>query len=246
MKVLYEKNEDGVAVVTLNRPEVLNALDIASKEELGRIWEDAQADDAVRALVLRGAGPKAFCAGSDIKEVRETGRMVSTETLLNAIPGCGKTLHKPVVAALHGHCVGMGLTLAMHCDFRYAAPAAKLSYPEVNHGMISAVSAMHLAGLIGPAAAQEMLLLGDSYTAEQAQRMGLVNAIADDPFARALEVARRLAAKSSVAIQAHKRLAGFGMRRLHAEERAEVIAVRDWLESFDDFKEGAARFTGRR
>jgi len=246
MKVLYEKSGDGVAVVTLNRPDVLNALDIASKEELGRIWEDAQADDAVRALVLRGAGPKAFCAGSDIKEVRETGRMVSTETLLDAIPGCGKTLHKPVVAALHGHCVGMGLTLAMHCDFRYAAPTAKLSYPEVNHGMISAVSAMHLAGLIGPAAAQEMLLLGDSYTAEQARAMGLVHAMADDPFAKALEVARRLAAKSSVAIQAHKRLASFAMRRLHAEERAEVIAVRDWLESFDDFKEGAARFTGRR
>src|SRR5215472_12846270 len=109
---------DGILAVIINRPERLNALDVPGKEALAQVWREAAADVQVRAIVLRGAGERAFCAGSDIKEIQRTGTMVSTATLMQAIPSVGVTLNKPVVAALHGFTIGFGLTLAIHCDFR--------------------------------------------------------------------------------------------------------------------------------
>ena len=142
--ILLEKRSNGVAVITLNRPHVLNALDVPAKERLGAIWQEIADDRAVHVAVITGAGGKAFCAGSDIKEINRTGRMVTTETLMRAIPGEGVALDKPVIAALNGYCVGMGMTLALHCDLRVAARDTVLGYPEVRHGMISAVSALRL------------------------------------------------------------------------------------------------------
>src|SRR6266853_3831812 len=120
MSVVLEKRSNGVAVITLNRPHVLNALDVPAKERLGAIWQKIADDANVRVAVLTGAGEKAFCAGSDIKEIDRTGRMVDTDTLMRAIPGVGIALAKPVIAALHGYCIGMGMTLALHCDLRLA------------------------------------------------------------------------------------------------------------------------------
>src|SRR4051812_40491870 len=174
MSVLLEKRSNGVAVVTLNRPQVLNALDVPAKERLGSIWQEIADDPDIRVAILTGAGEKAFCAGSDIKEINRTGRMVTTETLLHAIPGVGVPLVKPVIAALHGYCIGMGMTLALHCDLRLAAKNAVLGYPEVRHGMISAVSALHLPQVIPSAQALEMLLVGRNISAEEAWRWGLV------------------------------------------------------------------------
>src|SRR5204863_5296159 len=156
MSVLLDKRGNGVAVVTLNRPQVLNALDVPAKERLGAIWQEIADDASVRVAVITGSGEKAFCAGSDIKEISRTGRMVSTETLMRAIPGVGIPLMKPVIAALHGYCVGFGMTLALHCDLRLAAKDAVLGYPEVKHGMISAVSAIRLPQVIPSARAMEM------------------------------------------------------------------------------------------
>src|SRR4051812_12870086 len=245
MSVLLEKRSNGVAVVTLNRPQVLNALDVPAKERLGAIWQEISDDPAVRVAVLTGAGEKAFCAGSDIKEIDRTGRMVSTETLLRAIPGVGIRLEKPVIAALHGFCVGMGMTLALHCDLRLAARNAVLSYPEVKHGMISAVSALHLPQVIPSAQAMEILLMARNVTADEALRMGLVNAVVDDVRAEAEKWATVIAGYSPAAVQATKRLAMFS-RRLSATERAEIEAARALVETKDDYKEGAAAFTGRR
>lgn len=205
MNVLTEQT-DGILVVTLNRPQVMNALDVPSKERLGAIWAEAAAAREVRAIVLRGAGEKAFCAGSDIKEIRRTGKMVSTETLMRAIPGVGVELHKPVVAALHGFTVGFGLTLAIHCDFRVAAPAAKLSFPEVQHGMLSGVSAITLPGLIGEPMALDLMLTGRMIEAQEALQIGLVSKLAADPFAEALALARQLAANSPRAVALTKQL----------------------------------------
>src|SRR3981081_3692121 len=111
MSVILEKRSSGVAWVIINRPEVLNALDFAAKERLAAIWQELADDKLVRAIVLTGAGEKAFCAGSDIKEIDRAGHMVSTDTLLRAIPGVGIPLFKPVIGALHGYCIGMGMTL---------------------------------------------------------------------------------------------------------------------------------------
>jgi enoyl-CoA hydratase/carnithine racemase len=168
MSVLLEKRANGVAMVTLNRPQVLNALDVPAKERLGAIWREISEDPQVRVAVLTGAGDKAFCAGSDIKEINRTGRMVSTDTLLQAIPGVGIPLMKPVIAALHGYCIGMGMTLALHCDLRIAAKNTVIGYPEVKHGMISAVSAIRLPQVIPSARAMEMLLLARNISAEEA------------------------------------------------------------------------------
>ena len=244
MSVLLDKRPNGVAIVTLDRPQVLNALDVPAKERLGAIWQDIADDPAVRVAVLKGAGSKAFCAGSDIKEINRTGRMVSTDTLLRAIPGIGVPLVKPVIAALHGYCIGMGMTLALHCDLRLAAKDTVLGYPEVKHGMISAVSAMHLGQVIPSARALEMLLLARNISADEAMRMGLLNAIVDDVDAEAEAWASTIAGYPPAAVQATKRLAAFSRHSLEAE-RAEIEAVRALVEARDDYKEGAAAFINR-
>ena len=245
MSVLLEKRANGVAVVTLNRPQVLNALDVPAKERLGAIWQDISDDPRVRVAVLTGAGDKAFCAGSDIKEINRTGRMVTTETLLRAIPGVGVPLVKPVIAALHGYCIGMGMTLALHCDLRLAAKDAVIGYPEVKHGMISAVSALRLPHVIPAARALEMLLLARNISADEALRFGLVNAVVDDVRAEAEAWAATIAGYSPAAVQATKRLATVS-QRLSAAEQTEIEAARAMVESHDDYKEGAAVFAGRR
>jgi len=206
MTVRSERGEDGILVVTLDRPQVMNALDVPSKERLGEIWAEAAATPEVRAIVLRGAGEKAFCAGSDIKEIRRTGRMVTTETLMRAIPGVGIELDKPVVAALHGFTVGFGLTLAIHCDFRVAAPASRLGFPEVKHGMLSGVSAITLPGIVGEPAALDLMLTGRLVDAEEALKIGLVNRLAEDAFQEAMAIAKQLAANSPRAVALTKQL----------------------------------------
>jgi enoyl-CoA hydratase/carnithine racemase len=245
MPVLLDKRSNGVAWVTIDRPHVLNALDIPAKERLAEIWQEVADDGNVRVAVLTGAGQKAFCAGSDLKEINRTGRMVSTETLLLALPGVGIPLLKPVIAAIHGYCIGMGMSLAIHCDLRLAAGNAVIGYPEVKHGMISAVSAIRLPEIIARARAMEMLLMARNITAQEAERIGLVNAVVDDVQAEAEKWACALSGYSSVALQATKRLALFSRRTIEAE-RAEVEAVRAWIESQPDYKKGAATFAGNR
>jgi len=244
MSVGLEKRANGVAVVTINRPHVLNALDVPAKERLGSIWQEISDDPEIRVAVLTGAGEKAFCAGSDIKEINRTGRMVASEILLRAIPGVGTPLVKPVIAALHGYCIGMGMTLALHCDLRLAAKDTVLGYPEVKHGMISAVSALHLPQVIPSALAMEMLLMARNISAEEALRWGLVNAVVDDVVAEAEKWAATIGGYSPPAVQATKRLAMFS-RRLSEAERAEIEAMRALVETHDDYKDGAAVFAGR-
>jgi enoyl-CoA hydratase/carnithine racemase len=170
--------------------------------------------------------------------------MASTETLMRALPGVGILLDKPVIGALHGFCVGMGMTLALHCDLRLAAKNTVLGYPEVKHGMISGVSAMRLPQVIPQAKALEMMLLARNMTAEEALRIGLVNAVVDDVQSEAQAWAEAIASYSPVAVQATKRLALFP-QRLSEAEKTEIAAVRDLVESKDDFKQGASAFTKR-
>lgn len=204
--VLLECPEDGVAVVTLNRPERLNALDQAAKETLSAIWQEAEASPQIRAVVLRGAGARAFCAGSDFKDMAERGGTVDTQLLANALPGVGHTLSKPVVAALHGHVIGTGFSLAIHSDFRIAAPGTRFAFPEVQHGMLSAFSAITLPGLVGEALALDIMLSGRPVGAEEALRIGLAGEISPDPYGRAMEMARSLAEGDPAAMRWTKNL----------------------------------------
>jgi len=243
--ILLEKRRNGVAVITLNRPQVLNALDVPAKERLGAIWQEIADDGAVRVAIIAGAGGRAFCAGSDIKEINRTGRMVTTETLMRALPGVGVALDKPVIAAVNGYCVGMGMTLALHCDLRVAARDTVLGYPEVRHGMISAVSALRLPQAMPSARALEMLLLARNISAEEGLRWGLLNAVVDDAAGEAQKWAEAIASYPPAAVQATKRLAIFS-RRLSEPERHEIAAARAQVEGADDYRQGAAAFTGRR
>ncbi len=244
MSILLERRPDRVAVVTLNRPDVLNALDVPAKEALGAVWREIAGDTAIRAVVLRGAGPRAFCAGSDVKAMHRTGTMVSTAVLMDAIPNVGTELPQPVVAALHGHCLGMGLTLALHCDLRIAAPDAHLAFPEVPHGMISGVSAVRLPGTVAPGRAMEWMLLGRRIPVEEARDAGLVNRVEADPFAAALAWAQAIAEAPATAVQATKRLVRHGAR-LTNDAVAEIGAMRDWVERQTDFRDNAAEFDRR-
>jgi enoyl-CoA hydratase/carnithine racemase len=244
MSVVLEKRSNGVAIVTIDRPQVLNALDVPAKKRLAVIWQEVSGDADIRVAVLTGAGDKAFCAGSDIKEINATGRMASTRTLLRALPGVAIPLAKPVIAALQGYCMGMGMSLALHCDLRIAGRNTVLGYPEVRHGMISAVSALRLPQVIASAQALEMLLMARNITAEEALRFGLLNVVVDDPRAEAERWASIIAGYSPAAVQATKRLALFP-RRLTEEERSEVETARAAVEGHDDYKHGAAAFTAR-
>jgi enoyl-CoA hydratase/carnithine racemase len=235
MSIQRELKDGGILVVTLDRPQVMNALDVPAKERLGETWAEAAADRAVRAIVLRGAGEKAFCAGSDIKEIRRTGTMVSTETLMRAIPGVGHELHKPVVAALHGFTVGFGLTLAIHCDFRIAAHGSKMGFPEVQHGMLSGVSAITLPGIVGEPAALELMLTGRLVGADEALALGLVNQLAVHPFEAALALAGQLAANSPKAVALTKALVLAERKRRIREIAPEIDRARIAVTESDEY-----------
>lgn len=244
MSIDLEKRPDGVAVVVLNRPHVLNALDVPAKETLGAIWRELASDDAVRAIIVTGAGPRAFCAGSDIKEMHRTGTMVTTETLLMALPGAVAPLNKPIVAALHGHTLGFGLSLALHCDLRIAQSDTNLAFPEVPHGMISAVSALRLPDIVGPGKAMEYLLLGKRIALDEARAVGLINQIVDDSRALAEEWAVAIARAPAPAVRASQRLASF-RRQVTGAEVTEIGLMRDAVEAANDFKANAAVFERR-
>jgi enoyl-CoA hydratase/carnithine racemase len=145
---------------------------------------------------------------------------------------------------LHGYCIGMGMTLALHCDLRIAGRNTVLGYPEVRHGMISAVSALRLAQVIASAQALEMLFIARNITAEEALRFGFLNAVVDDPRAEAERWASIIAGYSPAAVQATKRLAMFA-RRLTAQECSEIEAARATVEGDGDYKQGAAAFAAR-
>jgi enoyl-CoA hydratase/carnithine racemase len=247
MNILHDVNSDGILVVTLNRPERLNALDVPSKEQLGTLWQEAAADPLVRAIVLRGAGAKAFCAGSDIKEIQRTGTMVSTATLMQAIPSVGVELNKPVVAALHGFTIGFGLTLAIHCDFRIAAPGSRFAFPEVQHGMLSGISAITLPGLVGEPMALDLMLTGRMLDDSEALACGLINRVAPDSYEAALSLAKMLAGNSPRAVSLTKQLVLAERRRRIAQFAGEVdrarLGVTDSAEYHDvvDKKPGTGR-----
>jgi enoyl-CoA hydratase/carnithine racemase len=206
MSILHEMTPDGIMVVTLNRPDRLNALDVPSKEQLAGIWEAAAADPQVRVIVLRGAGTKAFCSGSDVKEIQRTGTMVTTDILKRAIPGVGIELDKPVIAALHGFTIGMGLTLAIHCDFRIAAVGSRLGFPEVQHGMISGISAITLPGIVGEAVALNLMLSGRLIDGTEALACGLIHRLVPDAHEAALSLAQTLSRNSAKATALTKEL----------------------------------------
>jgi enoyl-CoA hydratase len=247
--VIRVDREDAVGVVTVDRQDALNALDVATLTELrDRLRELAQ-DDAVRTVILTGAGEKAFIAGADIKymsgldveQAKEWGALGhEAGRLLETMP-------KPTIAAVNGFALGGGCELALACDIRYAAASAKLGQPEVNLGIIPGWGGtQRLARVCGLGIAKELIFTGRVIDADEASRIGLVNGIHDPVLDKARETAVVLASKSPIALRLMKDLAN---RALGGDHAANLEAEGDTfgeLFSSKDAKEGLSAFVEKR
>lgn len=205
--------EDGVAIATFNRPEVLNALDADGLHELHyRIFPDLGRDEAVKAIILTGAG-KAFCVGADVRGMQADiakGRTAIRTDMWRAIRLLENMLdlEKPIIAAVNGHAAGLGATVALFCDIIIAAETAKFSDKHISVGIVPGDGGTVIWPLlIGPARAKEYLMTGDVMDAMEAERSGLVNKVV--PLERlmptAKQLARRLADGPTLAIAWTKR-----------------------------------------
>jgi enoyl-CoA hydratase len=247
--------QDGaVAVVTIDNPPV-NALSAALLEELEAEIERLDADDDVRAIVLVGAGERAFVAGADIKEFPSLREAAAEAHERGSARGIQKLGHRmdaartPFVAAIHGFCLGGGLELAMCCDIRVASEDTTLGQPEIKLGLIpGGGGTQRLPRLVGIGRAQYLNMTGDSIGAAQAYEWGLVEKVVPAGEARdaALEIARTIASRSPVSVAVLRELART-TRDLSLEEglRREAEGFRRCLES-EDGAEGVAAFLEKR
>lgn len=221
MSITLEK--DGhVAEITLDRPEALNALSVPDLEALEAALVEARDDREVRAILLTGAGTRAFCVGADLKSTLPPSASYAEACLLSTRPAVELGLYvrlielsrlailKPLIAAVNGHCLGGGLELALQCDLRLASRTATFGLPEVAVGSIPAVGGVQLLLRAVPSAlAMRMALTGERIDAEAALAAGLVSDLCepDGLMPKAREIARRIAANAPLAVQMAKRLA---------------------------------------
>src|ERR1700720_2287666 len=203
--ILFEK-KDGIAYITFNRPKVLNALNRKTVEELQSALLDVRSDDAVRVLILTGAGEKSFVAGADISELAQRTPVDGKEFSLfgQSVFHLLETLGKPSICAINGFALGGGSEMALSCTIRLASKTAKLGQPEVKLGIIPGYGgSQRLARLCGKGVAHELCLTGEMVTAEEAQRIGLVNHIYEPaellPAAEAM--AKKIIEKAPLAVK---------------------------------------------
>jgi enoyl-CoA hydratase/carnithine racemase len=241
--------EDGVARVTLNRPEALNAW----TPELGRAYfdrlQEADADPGVRAIVLTGAG-RGFCAGADfgyLREVEESGSQPKHDPRPQSLP---RSLRKPVIAAINGPCAGLGFVMAMMCDIRFAAPSAKLTTAFARRGLIAEHGlSWVLPRLGGASTALDLLLSGRTILAEEALRLGVVDRLSGEgrAAADAHTFASELASLSSPAsMAAIKHQVYADLERGLDASTADALAQMQRSFERPDFREGVESFVERR
>lgn len=197
---------DGVAVITLNRPKVLNALNAALLAELDAALDSLGADDAVRAVIVTGAGEKAFAAGADIQELAAVNALEGQALAARGQRVFGKmeNLGKPVIAAVNGFALGGGCELAMAATLRLASETAKLGQPEVKLGLIPGYGgSQRLPRLVGKGAAMKLLLTGEMVSAAEALRIGLVDEVvaAGELMPRARALAAAMAGMAPIAVR---------------------------------------------
>jgi enoyl-CoA hydratase len=244
-------SEGGVCVVTIDRQDALNALNVETLTELRDRLQEVAANAGVRAVVLTGAGEKAFVAGADIKYMSGLGPEDAKGwgALGHEAGRLLETMPKPTIAAINGFALGGGCELALACDIRYASSRAKLGQPEINLGIVPGWGGtQRLARVCGIGVAKELIFSGRTVDAEEALRIGLVNALADPVLDKALETARELAAKSPVALALAKRLVNLspGALETEADSFGELFASEDAREGLTAFVEKrAANFVGR-
>lgn len=244
---------DGVAILTLNRPQSMNAITQRMKEELGTVLDAVETMEEARVLVITGAGDKAFCAGSDIKERAGTEptpaefffRQQATHRLFSRI----ERLSKPVIAAINGVAFGGGAEIALCADLRIAAETASIGLTEVNLGVIPAGGGtQRLPRLIGTARAKELIFTGARLTAAQALAIGLVNRVVPDAelAARTQKLAAQIAAKPPLAVRFAKQAIDQGAETDLQTAMAFELYAAAILFNTEDRKEGMRAFVEKR
>jgi enoyl-CoA hydratase len=239
-----------VAVLTINRPDKLNALNNKVHIEGVAALDELRKDDSVRVLVITGAGEKSFVAGADISEFEGqtpvTQRNAFHErSLFNSID----TFPKPVIAMVNGFCLGGGNELAMACDIRMASESAKFSQPEINLGiMCGGGGTQRLTRLVGEGRAMEMVLTGDMIDAATAEKLGLVNHVyaADQLEAETMAIATKIAEKAPIALQLSKEAVKFASRSNLDDGLRREVDLFAICFSTEDKKEGVAAFLEKR
>jgi enoyl-CoA hydratase/carnithine racemase len=242
--------QDNIGVVSLNRPEVRNAVKLSMWRELAGVFSDLASDEAIRAIVLTGAGAD-FCVGADVTEfdrIRENRDQSATyEVAVDACSAAIAGIPKPVISAISGYCLGGGCHLALACDFRFADRTAKLGIPSAKLSIVYGVkSVQRLLAIVGIANAKRMLYSGERYEAERSRSMGLVDEIGDDPVSAALAFAGTLARNAPLSIAGAKYMLN-GLSQ--AEGALDVVAARrliDQAADSDDFREGRRAFIEKR
>jgi enoyl-CoA hydratase len=244
-------SEGGVSVLTVNRPDALNAFDVDTLTKLRDLLLEAAEDDDVRVVVLTGAGDRAFAAGADIKYMSglDVDQAKEWGALGHEVGRLLETMPKPTIAAVNGFALGGGCELALACDFRYASSTAKLGQPEVNLGIIPGWGGtQRLARTVGLGLAKELVLTARVVDAEEAFRIGLVNAVHDpgELMPKTLEVARALAAKAPLALAATKEAVNRSLAGDHRDNLAREADDFGELFSSADAKEGMTAFAEKR
>lgn len=208
--------EGGIALLRLNRPEAMNAIDPEMRAAIRAAWREVAANDAVRVAVLTGAGERAFCVGSDLKKTMPPKESFAELTFGRAESDhllTGMEMDKPIIAAINGIAVGGGLELALACDIRLASQSAQFGLPEVRVGsMPGAGGTQRLPRTVGSSAAMTLLLTGDRIDAAEAYRIGLVSGLYDSAelLPAAMALAERIAGNAPLAVRAVKQMVRIG------------------------------------
>jgi enoyl-CoA hydratase/carnithine racemase len=248
--LLYEQRE-GIAYVSIHRPEKLNALNNRVMAELKTCFEAIQSNDEVRAVILQGAGERAFVAGADIGELSlldsQRGKEASRrgQELADLIENLGK----PVIAAIHGYALGGGCELAMACTLRIASEDARFGQPEVKIGIIPGYGGtQRLPRLVGKGRALEMILTGEPITAQEAFRMGLVNCVVPkkDLIATAEALARKIMANAPLAVNLSIEAVNHGLEMSQREGEFLEAELFGLCCATEDMKEGTRAFLEKR
>ena len=248
--------KDKVAWITLNRPEAMNSLNAIIRWELSRHWDEVERNDDIWIAVVTGAGDRAFCAGADLKfRSQESDASPQQRAEWARMGAETRGLHerwvfpKPVIAMIHGHCIGGGLAVALCADLRYASPEATFGIPAARLGVgydLAGIAA--LESVVGPAKAKEILFTASRYPAEEALTMGLIDRVCPqaelESFVR--HQAERIAANAPLTVRSVK-LISRELRRPSAERNLSAVhqAVADCFAS-DDFGEGVRAFLEKR
>jgi enoyl-CoA hydratase len=248
---LLVEHSGSVAIVTVNRPKVLNALNAPTMDELRRVALEMKRDDNVRVVILTGAGEKSFIAGADINELAVQTPTTGREHALRGqhVFDLFENLGKPVIAAINGYALGGGCELAMACTLRIAADTAKIGQPEINLGILPGYAGtQRLARLVGKGKAMELILTGAQITAAEAERIGLVNRVvaAASLMTEVRALAASLANNAPIAMRYIINAINKGLEMPFAEACVFEATLFGLVAATEDMREGTRAFLEKR